>query len=137
MLLHGRPAQPHFLPEASTGQPEALAVVVHKAGCAIQIGMAVAADAVFFLQEILRFLGRGMAVIQSGNPKSAACKAGTAPKDMINLFVRNRKCRGLCLCMGLYGGDNRFLGLPVNRFNLFLFGWDLEANLNRIRLRVG
>ena len=39
--------------------------------------------------------------------------------------------------MGLYGGDNRFLGLPVNRFNLFLFGWNLEANLNRIRLRVG
>lgn len=56
---------------------------------------------------------------------------------MIYFFIRNRKCRGLCLCMGLYGGDNRFLGLPVNRFNLFLFGWDLEANLNRIRLRVG
>ena len=56
---------------------------------------------------------------------------------MIYFFIRNRKCRGLCLCMGLYGGDNRFQGLPVNRFNLFLFGWDLEANLNRIRLRVG
>ena len=39
--------------------------------------------------------------------------------------------------MGLYGGDNRFLGMPVNRFNLFFFGWDLEAKLNRIRLRVG
>ena len=75
MLLHDRPAKAHFLPEASTGQSEALAVVVHKAGCAIQIGMAVPADAVFFLQEILRFLGRGMAVIQSGNPKPSTGKA--------------------------------------------------------------
>ena len=75
MLLHGRPAKPHFLPEASTGQSEALAVIVHKAGCAIQIGMAMAADAVFFLQEILRFLGRGMAFIQSGNPKPPTGKA--------------------------------------------------------------
>ena len=55
---------------------------------------------------------------------------------MIYFFIRNRKCRGLRLCMGLYGWDNRFLGLPVNRFNLFFFGWDLEAKLNRIRLRV-
>jgi len=39
--------------------------------------------------------------------------------------------------MGLYGGNILSLGLPVNRFNLFLLGWDLEANLNRIRLRVG
>ena len=56
---------------------------------------------------------------------------------MIYFFIRNRKCRGLCLCMGLYGGDNRFLGLTLNCFNLFLFGWNLEANLNRIRFRVG
>ena len=39
--------------------------------------------------------------------------------------------------MGLYGGYFRFLAWPVNRFNLFLFGWNLEAKLNRIRLRVG
>ena len=39
--------------------------------------------------------------------------------------------------MGLYGGDNRFLGLTLNCFNLLLFGWNLEANLNRIRFRVG
>ena len=56
---------------------------------------------------------------------------------MIYFFIRNRKCRGLCLCMGLYDGYFRFQGLPVNRFNLFLFGWNLEAKLNRIRLRVG
>ena len=56
---------------------------------------------------------------------------------MIYFFSRNRKCRGLCLCTGLYGGNSRFLGLTVNRFNLFFFGWDLEAKLNRIRLRVG
>ena len=56
---------------------------------------------------------------------------------MIYFFIRNRKCRGLRLCMGLYGGDNRFLGMPVNRFNLFFFGWDLEAKLNRIQLRIG
>ena len=39
--------------------------------------------------------------------------------------------------MGLYGGYFRFLALPVNRFNLFLFGWNLEAKLNRIQLRIG
>ena len=56
---------------------------------------------------------------------------------MIYFFIRNRKCRGRCLCMGLYGGYFRFLAWPVNRFNLFLFGWNLEAKLNRIQLRIG
>lgn len=137
MLLYKRPAQAHFLLEAPTGQSKSLTVVIHKAGCAIQVGMAVSSNAVFFLQELLRFLGCGMAVIQGGNPKAAAGKAGTASEDVIYFFIRNRKCRGLCLCMGLYGGYFRFLALPVNRFNLFLFGWNLEAKLNRIRLRVG
>ena len=137
MLLYKRPAQAHFLLEAPSCQAKPLTVVIHKAGGAIQVGVAVPANAVFLFQEFLRSLGRRLTVIQGGNPKPATCKAGTAPKDMINLFVRNRKCRGLCLCMGLYGGNILSLGLPVNRFNLFLLGWDLEANLNRIRLRVG
>ena len=136
MLLHGRPAKAHFLPEPSTGQPEALAVVVHKAGCAIQIGMAVAADAVFFLQELLRFLGCGMAVIQGGNPKPPTGKAGTAPEDMINLFIRNRKCRGLCLCTGWCFRYFRFLILPVDCFNLLRFGRKLKADLDCFRLTI-
>ena len=55
---------------------------------------------------------------------------------MIYFFIRNRKCRGLCLCMGLSGGDNRFLGLTLNCFNLFRFGWEFKGNLNGFRFRI-
>ena len=136
MLFHSRPAQLHFLLKAPTGQPESLTVVVHEAGGAIQVGVAVPANAVFLFQEFLRSLGRRLTVIQGGNPKPAACKAGTAPKDMINLFVRNRKCRGLCLCTGWCFQYFRFLILSVDFFNLLRFSRKLKADLDCFRLAI-
>lgn len=136
VLFNKRPAQAHFLLEAPTGQSKALTVVVHKAGGAIQIGVAVPANAVFLFQEFLRSLGRRLTVIQGGNPKPAACKAGTAPKDMINLFVRNRKCRGLCLCTGWCFQYFRFLILSVDFFNLLRFSRKLKADLDCFRLAI-
>ena len=136
MLLYKRPAQAHFLLEAPTGQSKSLTVVIHKAGCAIQVGMAVSSNAVFFLQELLRFLGCGMAVIQGGNPKAAAGKAGTASEDVIYFFIRNRKCRGLCLCTGWCFWYFRFLILSVDFFNLLRFRRKLKAYLDCFRLSI-
>ena len=57
MLFHSRPAQLHFLLKAATGQANALTVVVHKAGGAVQVGVTVPANAVFLFQEFLSLLG--------------------------------------------------------------------------------
>ena len=57
MLFYSRPAQLHFLLKAATGQANALTVVVHKAGGAVQVGVTVPANAVFLFQEFLRRLG--------------------------------------------------------------------------------
>ena len=57
MLFNSRPAQLHFLLKAATGQANALTVVVHKAGGAVQVGVTVPANAVFLFQEFLRCLG--------------------------------------------------------------------------------
>ena len=92
--------------------------------------------AVFLFQEFLRRLGRRLTVIQGGNPKPAAGKAGTAPKDMINLFVRNRKCRGLCLCTGWCFRYFCCFILTVDFFNLLRFGRKLKADLDCFRLMI-
>ena len=98
--------------------------------------MAVTSNAVFLFQEFLRRLGRGLAVIQGSDPKAAAGKAGTAPKDMIYFFIRNRKCRGLCLCTGWCFRYIRFLILPVDCFNLLCFRRKLKADLDSFRFSV-
>ena len=135
MLLNRGPAQTHFFLKAPACEPESLAVVIHKAGGTIQVGMAVSTNAVFFLQKVLRRLGRGLAVIQGSDPQPASGKAGTAPENMIDLLVRNRKCRGLCLCTGCFRYF-RFLIHPVDFFNLLFFGGKLKADLNRFRFSV-
>lgn len=135
MLLYRGPAQTHFLLKAPARQPEALTVVIDKTGGTIQVGMAVSSNTVFFLQKILRRFRRRMAVIQGSDPEPASGKAGTAPENMIDFLVRNRKCRGFCLCTGsfLYF---RFLIHLVDFFNLLFFGRKLEADLDRFRFSV-
>ena len=136
MLLYKRPAQAHFLLKAPTGQSKALPVVIHKAGGTVQVCVAVPSNTVFLFQEFLRRLGCRLTVIQGSDPKPPTGKAGTAPEDMIYLFIRNRKCRGLCLCTGWCFRYFRFLILPVDFFNLLRFGRKLKADLDCFRLAI-
>ena len=108
MLLHSRPAQLHFLPEATPGEAHALAVVIHKAAGAVQVCMTVAADTVFVLQERLRVLRRRMAVIESSDSQPAALKARAPTEDVVDLLIGNRKRRDGCLCAGSGMGLFRF-----------------------------
>ena len=75
-----------------------------------------------------------MAVIQSGNPKSAPGKTGTWAQYMSNILVGKGKCRGLSLCTVWCIGDVQCL--PVDCFNLFRFGRKLKGNLNGFRFRM-
>lgn len=49
--------------------------------------MAVSADTVFFFQEILRFLGRWVPVIQRRDPQPSTDKAGTPAQGIFYFFV--------------------------------------------------
>ena len=52
-------------------------------------------DAILFLQEFLRFLGRRIPCIQRGNPDLPICKTASVPQDMFNIFLRSNERRGL------------------------------------------
>lgn len=129
MLFYRRPAQLHFIPKAVLGQAHTPAVVIHKAGSAVQVGMAVPANAVLILQEFLRILRGRVILIQGSNSQFSPGETGTTPQGVINFFIRNRKRRGGCLCVWFCMGLCRFIRDFINGGNLVCLIRDQEGKL--------
>ena len=114
-LLYSGPAQTGFFRKTALGKTQTLTIVVHEAACAIQIGRAVPAYAVFILQKFQCFLGGRISGIHGGDPNFAIFIAAATAQHQINIFFGKHKRGG-------FGPLRACRDHAINLFNLFCFG---------------